>query len=156
MKDLFGSASTLVSASPEACVDLLADVAAYPEWYPDVVRQVEVLERDGTGNAMRARATLHVAAGPLSRDLDLVLAVTRRPEEVKLERVANEASDPERLQVRFSVHWTVGASGASRSQLAVALAARLDVPRLVPLGGIGDTMANGFVAAAARAVDGRA
>jgi hypothetical protein len=155
MKDLSGSASTLVSATPEACVDLLADVSGYPNWYPEVVRRVEVLERDDAGNATRARATLHVAAGPISRDLDLVLAVTHGPEEVKLERVPNEAGDPERLQVRFSVHWTVGASGASRSQLAVALAARLDVPRLVPLGGIGDTMANGFVAAAARAVDGR-
>ncbi len=149
MKDLFGSASMTVRASEDECLALLGDVARYPQWYPDVVRSVEVVEQDGGGVATRARATLHAAAGPISRDLKLLLSVTREPGVVKLARVPHEVTDRERFEVR----WTVEPAGDG-ARIAVSLAAALDVPRLVPLGGIGDTMANGFVAAAARALEG--
>jgi hypothetical protein len=127
---------------------MLGDIEGYPRWYPDVVRGVEVVDRDGDGLATRARARLHAAAGPLSRDLELLLSVSRRAEEVKLARVPNETTDRERFEVR----WTVRPGDGDGCRIEVALAATLDVPRLVPLGGIGDSMASGFVAAAARAL----
>ena len=38
--------------------------------------------------------------------------------------------------------------------MRVLLTARLDVPRLVPLGNVGEAVAQGFVAAAKRVLDG--
>ena len=44
------------------------------------------------------------------------------------------------------MNWRV--SGAGPSQIRLDLAANLDVPRFLPLGGVGDSMAAGFVSAA--------
>ena len=57
MKDLHGSATTAIEATPEHCIAVLAAVDRYPTWYPDVVRDVEVLERDDAGMPRRARTT---------------------------------------------------------------------------------------------------
>ncbi len=148
MKELQGRAAAPVAADDGRVLDLLADVEGYPSWYPDVVRTVEVLERDGGGQASRARATLHAAVGPITRDIDLVLAVTRSSDTVRLTRVPHERSDPE----RFEVTWTLAGAAGGR-ELRLVLDANLDVPRLVPLGGVGDSLARGFVTAALRRLD---
>jgi hypothetical protein len=148
MKQLSGSASAPTRAGEHRCVDFLSDVEAYPHWYPEVVRSVEVLERDADGRATRARATLRASVGPINRDLQLTLGVSRGPREVKLVRTSQDSADAE----RFSVNWQV--SGAqSGARIDLKLDAALDVPRLVPLGGVGDAMASGFVAAAVRSLD---
>jgi hypothetical protein len=149
MKELSGRAAESAATGKQRTVEFLADVAAYPQWYPDVVRAVDVLERGADGQAERVRATLHAAVGPISRDLDLVLAVSRAADEVKLSRVPNAPSDRE----RFDVTWHVSPADGGGSRIALALDAALDVPRLVPLGGVGDSLAGGFVAAAVRALD---
>jgi ribosome-associated toxin RatA of RatAB toxin-antitoxin module len=144
VKELHGSASGEAAASPERCLDLFSDVESYPRWYPDVVRNVEVVSRNARGHPSRVRATLHVAVRPLSRDLALTLDVTCGPRTVRLVRVPHERSDQE----RFSVTWSVAPAGTG-SRIDLALDAALDIPRLVPLpGGIGDTLAQGFVGAA--------
>ncbi len=144
MKELHGAASTSVSAPAQQCYALLADIDGYHAWYPDVIRSSEVLERGADEQPVRAHAVLHVAVGPLVRDFNLQLAVsTDAPSLVKLERIPHDASDPE----RFVVTWTVR-PGA----IAVSLDASLSVPRLLPIGSIGETMAQGFVTAAARAL----
>ena len=146
MKALRGSAATAVAATPEACFELVAAVDGYPTWYPEVIRSAEVQERDSAGRPSRARAKVHVAAAGLARDFDLLLDVAlEEGREVRLTRVKNEPSDPE----RFQVVWRIAASPATRLELE--LAAALDVPRLVPLGGVGDRLAQGFVDAARRA-----
>jgi hypothetical protein len=151
MKELRGRAAAPVSADRARVLDLLADLEAYPGWYPDVVRSVAVIERDGYGQPSRARAKLHAAVGPVTRDFDLVLAVTRSADSVRLARVPRERTDPE----RFEVTWTLGAGpgGGPGGELRLALDANLDVPRLVPLGGVGDAMARGFVSAAVRRLE---
>lgn len=149
MKDLHGEASRTVAADPQRCLELFADLEGYPRWYPDVVRGVEVADRDSDGRASRARATLHAAVGPINRDLSLLLAVTTGPDTVRLTRVANAGSDRE----RFEVTWRTVAQG-SETRIALALDASLDLPRLLPTGGLADSMAAGFVAAAARELDG--
>ncbi len=126
-------------------MSLFTDVDRYPSWYPDVVKQVEVLERDDQGQPTKAHTKLHVQHGPITHDFDLTMAVeVDPPGTVKLSRIPHERSDGE----KFEVTWRV--SGAAPTRLAVDLAANLDVPRFLPLGGIGDSIAQGFVSAAMR------
>jgi ribosome-associated toxin RatA of RatAB toxin-antitoxin module len=147
VKELHARAGTAVSASAEQTVALLRAVEDYPSWYPDGVRAVEVLERDGDGLATKVKATLHVASGPLVRDFRLTLAVTTPDAAtVRLARQPHDTRDPE----RFDVTWRVVDRGGVRIELA--LDANLSVPRLLPVGGVGESLAQGFVGAAARAL----
>jgi ribosome-associated toxin RatA of RatAB toxin-antitoxin module len=149
MKELAGSASTTLQASPERCFELVSAVERYPDWNPEVIRTAEVLDRDRAGRPSRVRTTVHVSAGPLTRDFDLLMEVSRQEDrEVRLTRIKHEPSDPE----RFEVIWRVDAD--QPTTLELELAATLDVPRLVPLGGVGDRVAQGFVEAARRELDG--
>ncbi len=146
MKDLHGTASMAVPATAAEAYALVAAVEDYARWYPEVVKAVEVIERSIQGGAERARAKLHIAYGPLTRDFDLTLQIeTAAPERVTIRRLPHDAHDPE----RFQVTWTVG-----EGSVAVGLEASLSVPRLLPVGGIGEAMAKGFVDAAARALRG--
>ncbi|HLY51002.1 MAG TPA: SRPBCC family protein [Solirubrobacteraceae bacterium] len=145
MRDLRGSAATDVAAPPEKCVALLAAVDGYPTWYPEVIREVDVLERDSEGVPRRARTTVHLALGPLANDFHFEIAVATAPSEVVLSRVEEEPSDPERLEVRWQV---------APGRLSVDVSARLSIPRFLPVGGAGETVAQGFVEAARRELDG--
>lgn len=147
MKSLRGTATAVVPAPVERCFSLLAAVGGYPRWYPDVVRGVEVIETGTDGRPTRAHATLRVAFGPLAKDFPLVLAIELdRPRTVRLTRLPNEPSDDE----QFEVIWRLGDRVSTRVELE--LDARLDVPRLLPIGGICDVMADGFVQAAVEAL----
>jgi hypothetical protein len=125
---------------------LLGAVDHYPRWYPDAAKRVAVLERDSGGRPIRVEATIHVARGPLVKDFELTLAVDVDPgRSVTLTRLLNEPSDPE----EFVVTWRFeGFKESDRTQIHLELDAKLDVPRLVPLGDLGDAVAAGFVAAA--------
>jgi Polyketide cyclase / dehydrase and lipid transport len=147
VKELQGTADSAVTAPVADCLTLLAAVDRYPAWYPEVVRSVDVLERDSSGQPVRIRTTLHLAQGPLAKDFDLVMAVAvEPPSQVRLTRVREDPSDAE----TFDVTWHIEA--AAQTQIRLDLHANLSVPRLLPLGGIGDAVAEGFVAAAARAL----
>jgi len=145
VKELTGHAEGTTPASPEACLSLFADVDRYPDWYPDVVKQVEVLERDDQGRPTKAHTKLHVHYGPITHDFDLRMDVKHDPPgAVRMSRIPHGGGDGE----KFDVNWFV--SGASPTRIAVDLAANLDVPRFLPLGGIGDSIAQGFVSAATK------
>jgi hypothetical protein len=147
MKELTGSASATTAASAAEAIALLEAIDQYPSWTGHVVRQAEVLDRDGDGHPTRARARLHVERGPLTRDFDLLFDVkVDLGGTIALTRIPNERSDKE----RFDVTWKVGEGQSTRIQLD--LAANLDVPRFVPLGGVGDSMAVDLVSAATRAL----
>jgi Polyketide cyclase / dehydrase and lipid transport len=147
MKSLRGTGSAVVPATVEQCFALLAAMDGYPRWYPDVVREVRVIETGADGRPSRAHVTLHVAYGPLAKDFPLVLAIALdRPRTVRLTRLPNEPGDDE----QFDVIWRLEDRGDTRIELE--LEARLDVPRLLPIGGIGDVMADGFVQAAIAAL----
>ena len=149
MRELSADASTTVAATPEACTELLAAVDRYPSWYPEVVRDAEVVERGSGGAPARARATVHLALGPIDRDFELPVEVVVEPgKRVTLTRVPHEPSDEE----RFELAWRV--AGGPPTRLSLELSANLDVPRLLPLGGVGERLAQGFVGAASRALDG--
>jgi hypothetical protein len=147
MKELTGNASASTPASSEACLALLAAVDRYPAWYPEVVKSVEVLERDAQGQPTKARTKLHVQHGPITRDFDLVMEVKHDPRGVvRLSRIPHHGGDGE----KFDVNWLVRET--KPTEIRLDLAANLDVPRFLPLGGIGDSMAGGFVSAATRAL----
>jgi ribosome-associated toxin RatA of RatAB toxin-antitoxin module len=147
VKELDGTASASVAAPIEACFALIEAVDRYPSWYPDVVREAEIVERADDGRPTRTRATLHASIGPIVKDFRLVLAVTaERFSTVKLSRVPHDSTDPE----RFDVVWRL--QPGEQTQIRLTLNASLSVPRLVPVRGIGDSMAAGFVAAAATAL----
>jgi hypothetical protein len=149
MRDLSVAADAEVDATPQECVEFLAEVDRYPSWHPEVVRSASVLQRGADGVPVRARADVHLALGPISHDLKLVLDVAVEPaREVRLTRVAGDACDEE----QFTLVWQVEPGSPTRLQLE--LAARVDVPRFVPVGSIGGPFAQGFVDAASRALDG--
>jgi Polyketide cyclase / dehydrase and lipid transport len=148
MKELTGSASATTTAAPAEAMALLGDIDRYPTWHPDVVKEAEVLERDAEGHPTKARTKLHVEHGPLKRDFNLVMSVTVDPSgTIRLSRIPHEPTDPE----RFDVTWRVGGGNPSTS-VQLDLAANLSVPRFVPLGGVGESMAQGLVSAATRAL----
>ena len=139
MRQLRGAASAVVPARLEQCLALVEAVDGYPVWYPEVVRAVDVLERDERGLASKAQTQLRVAAGPITKNFDLLMAVTVEPPgTVKLAKVGGSA--------KFDVVWRLSEGESTR--IALELDASLDVPRFMPLGDVGNSVAQGFVSAA--------
>jgi hypothetical protein len=135
-----------VAAPLERCIALLAAIDGYPDWYPDGVREVEVLEQDDGGQPTRVRTVLHVEVAGFSRDFNLTMAVKVDPKgRVALTKVKADSSDPP-----FDVTWHVGEDDGTMIELELDTA--LPVPRLMPLGGVGDSVARAFVSAAGDAL----
>jgi ribosome-associated toxin RatA of RatAB toxin-antitoxin module len=121
------------------CFALVEAVDDYPLWYPDGVRTVDVLERDAHGVPSRLRTRLRVSVGPLTKDFDLLMAVmVEPPTTVKLVKVDGTA--------KFDVIWRL--HDGQHTRVEVKLDATVDVPRLLPLKGVGNSLAEGFVSAA--------
>jgi len=147
VKELTGTGSAATDATVEQSMTLLEAIDGYPTWYPEVVKQAEVLERDAQGRPTKAHCVLHVERGPMTRDFNLTMSVTIDPAgAVKLSRIPHEASDGE----RFDVAWRV--DGGDSTRIELNLLADLNVPRFIPLGGVGDEIAQGMVNAATRAL----
>ncbi len=124
---------------------LLEAVDDYPSWHPEVVKSVEVLERGQGGQATKVQTKLHVERGPITRDFDLTMDVQTDPAgTVTLSRIPHHGADGE----KFDVIWRL--SGDAPTQIRLDLAANLNVPRFLPLGDVGDSIAAGFVNAATR------
>jgi ribosome-associated toxin RatA of RatAB toxin-antitoxin module len=148
MKRLTGSATQQVSAPIEQCFTLLEAVEGYPRWHPDVVREVAVVERADDGHPVRARTELHVARGPLTKNFHLLMAIAAvRPASVTLTRISHGPSDEEEFEVRWGL-----ASADGGTSIRLDIDASLSVPRMLPLGDIGDALARGFVSSAADAL----
>lgn len=147
MKELHATASASVPADEAAAVALLRDLEGYPRWYPDGIRDVSVLQRDDGGAPTRVRANLRLAQGPLQRDFGLTLVVSApAPGAIQLVRQSHGRGDEE----QFSVTWRVSAAPGGGSRIDLKLDASLSVPRFLPVGGVGEALAQGFVGAAAR------
>jgi ribosome-associated toxin RatA of RatAB toxin-antitoxin module len=139
MKELRGAAAALVPAPLAQCLALVEAVDGYPVWYPEVVRTVEVLERDARGLPNRAQTKLHLSVGPLTKDFDLLMEVTvEPPATVKLAKVGGTA--------KFDVIWRL--NDGENTRIKLELDANLDVPRFLPLGDVGKSVAQGFISAA--------
>jgi ribosome-associated toxin RatA of RatAB toxin-antitoxin module len=147
MKRLSASASAETNASRERCFALVCAIEHYPSWYPDTVTAAEVTERDNDGLPTHARVNLHVAQGVLVRDFKLDVAVqTRTLESVEMARVPHRPDDRE----EFAVGWELAGDGPTRIQ--VQMRANLSIPGFLPVGGIAESVANGFLNAALKAL----
>jgi hypothetical protein len=143
MKHLQGTAQAVVDVPIEDCLALLAALEDYPSWYPDVVSEVQVLEYGDDGLPLSAETKLHLSYGPVSKDLDLLLAVrVHRPDLVQLTHVPRGQSSGTSFEATWHLEDQAG------THLELELDATMPVPRLVPLGGIGDAFAAGFMQAA--------
>ena len=151
MKELRGIASARVAASADECLALLLDIERYPDWYPEVIRQVEIVSAATHEAPAVAQTTVHLGVGPVRRDFRLLMEISSEAGQiVRLTRARRQADDPEELSVTWRIE---GGSRPGETDLAVELSARLDAPRLLPLTGLGDVVAHGFVSAAAGALD---
>jgi ribosome-associated toxin RatA of RatAB toxin-antitoxin module len=149
MKDLSASASGRTHASVEGAFELLADFESYPDWFPEGVRSIQVLQRDAGGHPSRLQTRLHTSSGPVQRDFDMQMTTTlRRPELVELRRVANENRDREEMTVTWRL------TRGPQTLVAVDLRARLDLPGFMPVGGLAQGMADRFLQAALRRLNG--
>jgi ribosome-associated toxin RatA of RatAB toxin-antitoxin module len=145
-RDFRGEAAEVVAATQHDSFALLAAVDRYPDWCPDNVREVDVLERGADGQPSRVRMTMHVARGALVREFKLLLAVAvAAPEAVKLTRVTDHPTNQE-----FHATWELGPAASTR--ITLTLDAKLRVPWYIRGGGIGDAIAASFVSAAQRAL----
>lgn len=150
MKNLTGNATAAVRASRAEAMSLLVDIDRTPVWHPEVIKYAEVLERDAHGLPTKARTKLHVVFGPVTKDFDLLMAVAvEESGTIKLRRIPHGPDDPE----RFDVTWQVADDGQG-TRIRLGLVATLSVPRMMPIGGVGDALAAGFVGAARRALGG--
>ncbi len=143
MKDLKATAQGETAAPIETCFERLADVERYPSWHPNGVKLAEPLERGPDGQPTKLKAKLAIPS--LRRDFTLHMAVTLdRPRLVEMRRLPKQADDPELVVIR----WLLDERGSDRTHLTVALEATLDLPGFLPVGGIGDGIARGFLDAA--------
>lgn len=141
-----GEAAEVAGASLEDCFALVAAVDRYPEWCPDIVRAVDVLDRGADGRPSRVRMSMHVARGIIVREFNLFLAIVAQPPgSVELRRVVDHPTNQE-----FTATWRL--RPAASTHLALELDAKLRVPWYAHAGGIGDTIAEGFVSAACQAL----
>lgn len=148
MKHLHGAAKAEVDLPIEDCLAFLAALEAYPSWYPDVVKEVKVVEYGDEGLPPKAETKLHLSYGPVSRDLDLLLAVSVRSAGlVQLTHVPRGPSGG----ASFDAIWRLEDQEGTRLELE--LDATMPVPRLVPLGGVGDAFAAGFMQAAVEGLE---
>jgi ribosome-associated toxin RatA of RatAB toxin-antitoxin module len=143
-REFHGDAATVVPAPQEDCLALVAAVDRYPDWCPEVIREVDVLDRRADGQPSRVRMTMHVARGGFVKQFNLFLAiVVEPPGSVKLTRVTDHPTNQE-----FNATWTLRAAASTR--VALDLDAKLRVPWYIHAGGIGDEIAEAFVSAASR------
>jgi ribosome-associated toxin RatA of RatAB toxin-antitoxin module len=143
VKDLQGRASGEVAVPLEDCFALIAAVDRYPTWF-DVVREVEVLERDRDGRPLTARVELHIPQSPFGTDFELVVAVeTEAPVAVMLTKIPDGPHDQERAQLS----WRMQDGEATQVEFEFDAAVSF-LPAFLPLRGIGDVVAEVMLDAA--------
>jgi hypothetical protein len=129
---------------------VLRAVDRYPSWHGGFVRRVVVRERDEAGYPSIVEAMLRVAIGPIAGNVELALAVIAEcPDRVELTRLPNDSEDEE----TFVAVWHIEDNHRRGTTIRLDIEADLDVPRLVPMGDLGNKLARGFVDAAATAGD---
>jgi hypothetical protein len=143
VKELQGRATAEVELPVEDCFALLASIERYPSWF-DVVRRAEILARDSDGHPLLARVQLYVPQSPFGKDFELVVAVrTDPPRAVRFTRVPDDPADEDRLELTWRMRETASTAIEFEFDAAVSF-----VPAFLPVGGVGDVIAQTFLHAA--------
>jgi ribosome-associated toxin RatA of RatAB toxin-antitoxin module len=147
VRDFHGQAAGIARASLDEAFALVAAVDRYPEWCPDVVTDVEVLERAEDGSASKVRMRIRVQRGTFAREFDLYLVVVAEPPAtVRLARVTDHPTNQE-----FDATWSL-TEAQDGTRIALVLDAKLRVPWYIGAHGIPDAIAGAFVSDATRAL----
>ncbi|MFZ0015260.1 MAG: SRPBCC family protein [Acidimicrobiia bacterium] len=119
-----GTFSTLeIDASPETLYDVVADVAAYPEWASGV-KEVEVVARDAEGRVDRARFVLE----GFVKEIEYVLKYTHdRPN--ALTWVAEESDDLKMLE--GSYQFDLAETGATEVVYSLTVEPKFIIPGFI-------------------------
>jgi ribosome-associated toxin RatA of RatAB toxin-antitoxin module len=150
LKELQGSASTEIEMTAEACFARLASIDRYPAWF-EVVRAVEILERERDGRPRLVRVELHVPQSPFGTDFELLVAIhADRPGAMRFTKVPDGPADPDRLELT----WQLTESGSTQIEFEFD-AAMSFVPGYLPVGSAGDAIAEAILNAAAAAFTSR-
>lgn len=145
MREISATSTGTAEQNIEVAFSRLRDVEAYPSWYPDGAKSVEVLERDADGNPVKVDAVLAAVAGPLRKNFDVRLAVeAEHPTLVALARIADDRGDHEAL----TIAWKLRDLAPGQTELSVEMVARLDLPPFLPIGPVAQEAADGFLKAA--------
>lgn len=148
MRELVGQCSAKVPGTVEQAFALLRRVDGYPSWNGDLFAEVRALERDADGNPVKAWAKLRVGRGRLGREIELVVSVVAQtPNAVYIERLPNDPSDRERMELT----WRVRQAGDTEISLDLK-ASVASLPSFVPVGRLGDQIARSLVMSAAAAL----
>jgi hypothetical protein len=137
MKEIVGRATSTVTAAVEDCFTFLAALERYPSWNPELVRRVDVLDRDDAGRASKVHMRIHVAQSPFGKDFDFDAAVTAEPlTAVALTRLPNAPSDRDHLAIR----WMLTPAAGTRVDLTFHAATAI-LPSFIPTFGLGNEIA---------------
>ena len=109
------SARTEVQAPPERCLDLLADVASYPEWASLI---------QSAGPAAGDPDRVSVRAELMGLGFEMNCALELGADRAVLRRIPDDDGDEE----RYEATWTLTARGPQRTAVELHVAAVLDAP----------------------------
>ena len=149
MKQLQGSASAEIELPVEDCFALLVSIDRYPAWF-EVVREVEILDREPDGRARLARVELHVPHSPFGTRFSFMVAVeAERPEAMQLTKLPDGPADVDRLELT----WRMRENGWTEIEFEFDAVVSF-VPGYLPVGGAGDVIAEAILDAATTALAG--
>jgi ribosome-associated toxin RatA of RatAB toxin-antitoxin module len=149
LKQLQGSASAEIELPVEDCFALLVSIDRYPAWF-EVVREVEILDREPDGRPRLARVELHVPQSPFGTQFSFMVAVEAdRPEAMQLTKLPDGPADEDRLELT----WRMRENGWTEIEFEFDAVVSF-VPGYLPVGAAGDVIAEAILDAATTALAG--
>jgi ribosome-associated toxin RatA of RatAB toxin-antitoxin module len=149
LKQLQGSASAAIELSVEDCFALLASIDRYPAWF-EIVREVEILDREADGRPRLVRVEIYVPQSPFGTDFSFVVAVEAdRPARMQFTKLPNGPADEDRIEVT----WRMREAGWTEIEFEFDAEVSF-VPGYLPVGGAGDVIAEVILDAATTALAG--
>ena len=149
MKQLQGTASAEIELPVADCFALLAAIDRYPAWF-EVVREVEILDREPDGRPRLARVEIHVPQSPFGTDFELLVEIQAEPPEaMQFTKLPAGPADRDRLEIT----WRMRENGWTEIEFEFDAAVSF-VPGYLPVGGGGDVIAEVILDAATAAFAG--
>lgn len=149
MKQLQGSAIAETELPVEDCFALLASIDRYPAWF-EIVREVEILDREADGRPRLARVEIVVPQSPFGTDFSFMVAVeVDRPVKMRFTKLPDGPADEDRIELT----WWVRENGWTEIEFEFDAAVSF-VPGYLPVGGAGDVIAEIILDAATTAFAG--
>jgi ribosome-associated toxin RatA of RatAB toxin-antitoxin module len=149
LKQLQGSASAEIELPVEDCFALLASIDRYPVWF-EMVREVEILDREPDGRARLARVEIYVPQSPFGTDFSFIVAVEAdRPAKMQLTKLPDGPADEDRIKLT----WRMRENGWTEIEFEFDAVVSF-VPGYLPVGSAGDVIAEVILDAATTAFAG--